>query len=161
MMCPPIHTLLLVDDNPDDCEIMKEAWEQVPVGQELRFVHDGSDLLDYLYRRGSFSTRENSPRPSIILLDLNMPRMSGRETLAAIKQDPFLAAIPIVVLTTSKASKDINQTAGLGVNGYITKPDSFKGYLQLFSNLRQNWREIFEQPLLGTGGNGSANIAWC
>lgn len=161
MVTPPIHTVLLVDDNPDDCEIVRAAWEEIPVGQELRFVHDGSELLDYLYRRGPFSTRECSPRPSVILLDLNMPQMTGGETLAEIKKDPSLACIPIVVLTTSKAPKDICQTAGLRVNGYIHKPNSYKGYLRMLANLRTNWCEILEQPLSGSGGDWSANVAWC
>jgi CheY-like chemotaxis protein len=162
MVTPPIHTVLLVDDNPDDCEIVREAWAEVQVGQELRFVHDGPELLNYLYRRGPFSDRECSPRPSVILLDLNMPQMTGGEVLAEIKKDPSLACIPVVVLTTSKAPKDIGQTAALGVNGYIHKPDSYKGYLQMLGNLRKNWREILEQPLSGSsGGDWSANVAWC
>ncbi|MCA9414419.1 MAG: response regulator, partial [Candidatus Omnitrophica bacterium] len=99
----PIHTVLLVDDNPDDCEIVKEAWEEIPIGQELRCVNDGTELLDYLYGRGVFSRRECAPRPSVILLDLNMPHMTGEEVLIEIKKDPLLASIPIVVLTTSKA----------------------------------------------------------
>jgi CheY-like chemotaxis protein len=115
-----------------------------------------------LYRRGPFSDRECSPRPSVILLDLNMPQMTGGEVLAEIKKDPSLACIPVVVLTTSKAPKDIGQTAALGVNGYIHKPDSYKGYLQMLGNLRKNWREILEQPLSGSsGGDWSANVAWC
>lgn len=161
MVSPPIHTVLLVDDNPDDCAIVKEAWEEIPVGQELRFVHDGTELLDYLYRRGSFFPRECSPRPSVILLDLNMPHMTGREVLAELKKDPSLACIPIVVLTTSRAPTDVCQTAGLGVNGYIQKPNSYKGYLQMLANLSTNWREIREQPLSGNGGDWPANVAWC
>ena len=161
MVTPPIHTVLLVDDNPDDCEIVREAWGEIPVGKEFRFVHDGHDLLDYLYRRGPFSDRECSPRPSVILLDLNMPHMTGEEVLAEIKKDPSLACIPVVVLTTSKAPKDICQTACLGVNGYIHKPNSYDGYLQMLVNLRKNWLEILEQPLSGSGGNWSADVAWC
>ena len=161
MVTPPIHTVLFVDDNRDDCEIVREAWGEIPVGQELRFVYDGTELLDYLYRRGPFSVRECSPRPSLILLDLNMPQMTGGEVLAEIKKDPSLACIPIVVLTTSKAPKVIGQTAGLGVNGYIQKPNSYKGYLQMLANLRKNWREILERPLSGSGGDWSANVAWC
>jgi CheY-like chemotaxis protein len=161
MMTPPIHTVLLVDDNPDDCEIVKEAWEEIPVGQELRCVYDGTELLDYLYRRGLFPTRECAPRPSVILLDLNMPHMTGGEVLTEIKKDPSLACIPIVVLTTSKAPKDICHTAWMGVNGYMQKPNSYAGYLQMFTNLREHWGEILIQPLAGIGGDGSANVAWC
>ncbi|MBA3613198.1 MAG: response regulator [Nitrospirales bacterium] len=161
MMTLPIHTVLLVDDNPDDCEIVKEAWNEIPVGQELRCVNDGTELLDYLYRRGLFSKRESTPRPSVILLDLNMPHMTGGEVLTEIKKDPSLACIPIVVLTTSKAPKDIWYTAGMGVNGYIQKPNSYTGYLQMFTNLRKHWAEVLEQPLAGSGGDCSANVAWC
>ncbi|MCA9500092.1 MAG: response regulator [Nitrospirales bacterium] len=157
----PIHTILLVDDNPDDCEIVKEAWDEIPVGQELRCVNDGTELLDYLYRRGLFSKRECAPRPSVILLDLNMPHMTGGEVLTEIKKDSSLACIPIVVLTTSKASRDICHTAGIGVNGYIQKPNSYAGYLQMFTNLRKHWTEILTQPLAGNGGDCSTNVAWC
>ena len=161
MMTLPIHTVLLVDDNPDDCEIVKEAWDEISVGQELRCVNDGTELLDYLYRRGLFSKRECAPRPSVILLDLNMPHMTGWEVLTEIKKDSFLACIPIVVLTTSKAPRDICHTAGMGVNGYMQKPNSYTGYLQMFTNLRKHWAEILAQPLAGSGGDCSTNIAWC
>lgn len=161
MMTLPIHTVLLVDDNPDDCEIVKEAWNEIPVGQELRCVNDGTELLDYLYRRGLFSRRECAPRPSVILLDLNMPHMTGEEVLIEIKKDPSLACIPIVVLTTSNAPKDICYTAAMGVNGYMQKPNSYTGYLRMFTNLRKHWAEVREQPLAGSGGDCSANVAWC
>ncbi|MBA3966032.1 MAG: response regulator, partial [Nitrospirales bacterium] len=110
---------------------------------------------------GLFSTREATPRPSVILLDLNMPHMTGWEVLTEIKKDPFLACIPIVVLTTSKAPRDICHTAGMGVNGYMQKPNSYTGYLQMFTNLRKHWAEILAQPLAGSGGDCSTNIAWC
>jgi CheY-like chemotaxis protein len=158
---PPIYTVLLVDDNPDDCEIVKEAWKEMPAGQELRCVHDGTELLDYLSRRGRFSSRECSPRPSVILLDLNMPHMTGGEVLAEIKKTPTFACIPIVVLTTSKAPKDIWQTAGLGVNGYIHKPNSYTGYLHMLATLKESWEEILVRPGFGRGGDWSTHVAWC
>ena len=161
MINQPIHTVLLADDNPDDCEMVREAWSEVPIGKDLRFVNDGSELLDYLYRRGPFLSREYSPRPSVILLDLNMPQMTGSEALAEIKTDSSLASIPIVVLTTSKAPKDIAQIVGLGVNGYIHKPNSYAGYLQMFVNLRQNWAEILTRPLSGGSDNWGGQVAWC
>ncbi|MDT3778682.1 response regulator [Nitrospira sp. MA-1] len=161
MMTLPIHTVLLVDDNPDDCEIVREAWDEITLGQELRCVNDGTELLDYLYRRGLFSRRECAPRPSVILLDLNMPHMTGGEVLTEIKKNPSLACIPIVVLTTSIAPKDICSTAGMGVNGYMQKPNSYAGYIQMFVNLRKHWAEVLKQPLTGRGGNCSSNVAWC
>jgi CheY-like chemotaxis protein len=87
--------------------------------------------------------------------------MTGGEVLTEIKKDPSLACIPIVVLTTSKAPKDICHTARMGVNGYMQKPNSYTGYLQMFTNLREHWVEILEQPLAGSSEGGSANVAWC
>lgn len=156
----PIHTVLLVDDNPDDCEMVREAWGEVPVGENLRVVSDGTELLDYLYRQGPYLTQEGAPRPSVILLDLNMPYMTGDEVLAEIKKDPALSCIPIVVLTTSKAPKDICQTAALGVNGYMQKPNTYAGYLQMLANLRSNWGEILRRPMFGGGEDWSGNLAW-
>lgn len=161
MVYPPIHTIVLADDNPDDCELIKEAWAESPVGDRLRLVDNGTELLDYLYRRGPFESSATSPRPSVILLDLNMPGMSGAEVLMEMKRDSGLACIPIVVLTTSKAPKDILQTAGLGVNGYMQKPNTFAGYLQIFTNLREHWGEILDRPFSGGGAEWSGNLAWC
>ena len=160
MVHRPIFTVLLVDDNPDDCEMVREAWSEMPIGENLRCVNDGIELLDYLYRRGAHLTREGSPRPSVILLDLNMPHMTGEEVLAEIKKNPTLSCIPIVVLTTSKAPKDIVHTAGLGVNGYIQKPNSYAGYLRMLANLRDHWAEILERPFLGGGEDLCGNFAW-
>ena len=156
----PIHTVLLVDDNPDDCEMIREAWSEIPIGEHLRMVSDGTDLLDYLYRRGVYEDRETAPRPSVILLDLNMPYMSGDEVLAELKKDPVLSCIPIVVLTTSKAPKDIVQTAGLGVNGYMQKPPTYSGYLQMFANVRDHWAEILSGPMVRSGDDLGGHLAW-
>jgi CheY-like chemotaxis protein len=161
MVYPPIQTILLADDNPDDCELIKEAWTESPIGDRLQLVENGTELLEYLCRRGAFQSPETFPRPSVILLDLNMPGMSGAEVLIEIKQDAGLACIPIVVLTTSKAPKDIFQTAGLGVNGYMQKPNTFAGYLQILNNLREHWGEILDRPLSGGGAEWSGNVAWC
>lgn len=161
MVYPPIQTILLADDNPDDCELIKEAWAESPIGNRLRLVEDGTELLEYLCRQGAFQSPETSPRPSVILLDLNMPGMSGAEVLMEIKRDSGLACIPILVLTTSKAPKDILQTAGLGVNGYMQKPNTYAGYLQIFTNLREHWGEILDRPLSGGGTEWSGNVAWC
>lgn len=161
MVYPPLHTIVLADDNPDDCELIQEAWAESPVGDRLRMVGNGTELLDYLYRRGPFELSASSPRPSVILLDLNMPGLSGAEVLQEIKRDPDLASIPVVVLTTSRAPRDILQTAGLGVNGYMQKPNTFAGYLQIFSNLRDHWGEILDRPLSRGGEDWSGNLAWC
>ncbi len=156
----PIHTVLLVDDNPDDCEMVREAWEEMPIGEHLRMVSDGTDLLDYLYRRGVYENRESAPRPSVILLDLNMPCMTGEEVLAELKKDPKLSRIPVVVLTTSKAPKDIVQTAGLGVNGYMQKPPTYSGYLQMLANVRDHWAEILSGSLFKGREDWGGQVAW-
>ena len=155
MVYRPIQTILLADDNADDCELVKEAWVEIPISDRLRLVNDGIELLDYLHRKGEFMSPESSPRPSVILLDLNMPRMTGLEVLMEIKQDSAFAGIPIVVLTTSKSPRDIVQTAGLQVNGYMQKPNTYSGYLQIFTNLREHWLKFWTGPFPVEGRTGT------
>jgi two-component system response regulator len=124
-------TILLADDDEDDRLMTRDALRDARLHNDLRFVVDGVDLMDYLHRRGRHSDPRDSPRPGMILLDLNMPRMDGREALGAIKQDPNLRSIPVVVLTTSKAEEDIVRTYDLGVNSFITKPVTFLGLVDL------------------------------
>jgi len=158
----PLRTILLVDDNVDDCDLVREAWQEASVGEELRCVNDGTELLAYLNREGKFSDREHAPLPSVILLDLHMPKMTGHEALTLIKEDPALAGIPIIILTTSKAPRDIHQSVTCGVQGYIQKPNTFTGYLQLLANLQHHWQEILEQPFSGKSQGGwSGNPAYC
>ena len=112
---------------------------------DLRFVNDGEDLMDYLARRGAYAGA-NAPRPGLILLDLNMPRKDGREALAEIKADPELRKIPIVVLTTSRAEEDIFRTYDLGVSSFITKPVTFEGLVDAMKVLAEYWFEIVQLP---------------
>src|SRR5918995_7101759 len=100
-------TILMADDDPDDRQLTLEAFEEAKLANDLRFVEDGVELLDYLNRRGKYADPASSPRPSIILLDLNMPRKDGREALEEIKSDPRFRAIRVIVLTTSKAEEDV------------------------------------------------------
>lgn len=139
-------TILMADDDEDDRIMTKEALEESRLTNEMRFVVDGEELIDYLYRRGKFEDPADSPRPGLILLDLNMPRKDGREALREIKADPDLRQIPIVVLTTSKAEEDIYRTYDLGVNSFITKPVSFQGLVFVISNLAQYWFQIVQLP---------------
>jgi CheY-like chemotaxis protein len=139
-------TILMADDDEDDRIMTKEALEESRLTNEMRFVVDGEELIDYLYRRGKFEDPADSPRPGLILLDLNMPRKDGREALREIKADPGLRQIPIVVLTTSKAEEDIYRTYDLGVNSFITKPVSFEGLVFVISNLAQYWFQIVQLP---------------
>ena len=145
MRLKPI-TLLLADDDPDDRLLARQALEKNRLANDLRCVEDGEELLDYLYRRGKFADPKQSPRPGLILLDLNMPRKDGREALREIKNDPRLRDIPIVVLTTSKAEEDIARTYHLGVNSYITKPVKFAALVEVMRSLGKYWFEIVELP---------------
>ena len=140
------NTVLVADDDPDHCRLTEEAGKEAQVGFNLRFVHDGEDLLNYLYRRGQYADSFQSPRPCAILLDLNMPKKSGREALQEIKSDPTLSRIPVVILTTSKNVTDMYHTSLLGVNGFITKPKTFTGYLELMKNLVTHWTEVTDYP---------------
>src|SRR5207248_5934775 len=127
----PLHTrpvtILLADDDADDRKLTREAFEEAHLANDLRFVEDGAELLDYLNRRGKYADPATSPRPGLILLDLNMPRMDGREALKEIKADPKLRTIRVVVMTTSKADEDILKSYNLSAASYIAKPVTFEG----------------------------------
>jgi CheY-like chemotaxis protein len=139
--------ILMADDDPDDRLLTMEAMNGAHLKNRLFFVRDGQELLDYLYHRHNFADPEKYPRPGIILLDLNMPRMDGREALAELKYDPRLRTIPVIVLTTSKAEEDVLRTYELGVSGYITKPVTFEGLIRIMEALGRYWFEIVELPL--------------
>lgn len=138
--------ILIADDDADDRLMAKEALEENRLANEIRFVVDGEDLLDYLHCRGKYDAPDSAPRPGVILLDLNMPKMDGREALKEIKSDPELRQIPIVVLTTSQAEEDIYRTYDLGVNSFITKPVSFASLADMMKTLAKYWFEIVKLP---------------
>jgi CheY-like chemotaxis protein len=136
----------MADDDPEDQMLVREAWKESRLANDLRFVSDGEHLMDYLYRRGEYGDPGSSPRPGLILLDLNMPKKDGREALEEIKADPDLMRIPIVVLTSSKADEDIVSSYNLGVSGFITKPVTFDGLVRIMKALGKYWIEIVELP---------------
>ncbi len=122
-----------------------DALSEARVSNPLICVEDGAELLDYLFGRGKYEA--NPPAlPGLILLDLNMPRVDGREALAQLKQDPVLRRIPVIVLTTSDADDDIFRTYDLGVNSFITKPVSFEGLVDVMRGLGHYWLEIVALP---------------
>ena len=137
--------ILLADDDEEDRMLAADTLAESRVVNDLRFVEDGDELLDYLYHRGNYA-EQPSPTPGLILLDLNMPRKDGREALREIKADPDLRRIPIVVLTTSKAEEDIYRTYDLGANSFITKPVSFEGLVAVMRDIGRYWIEIVELP---------------
>lgn len=139
-------TILMAEDDPDDRLLTKEAFQESKLANDLRFVKDGEELMNYLRREGEYEDSEKSPRPGLILLDLNMPRKDGREALQEIKADPHLRMIPIIVLTTSKAEEDILRSYDLGVSSFITKPVSFEELISVIKVLGKYWLEIVELP---------------
>jgi two-component system response regulator len=139
-------TILMADDDADDRLMTKEAFEESRLANDLRFVGDGVELLDYLKRRGKYQNPATSPRPGLILLDLNMPKKDGREALAEIKADPQLKFIRVVVLTTSKAEEDIYRSYDLSAASYITKPVTFASLTEVVRALGKYWLEIVELP---------------
>ncbi|MDN3379956.1 MULTISPECIES: response regulator [unclassified Pseudoalteromonas] len=139
-------TILMADDDEDDRLLTQDALAESRVLNELHFVEDGVELLEYLERKGKFENKDASPRPGLILLDLNMPRMDGREALQAIKANPNLKGIPVVILTTSKQEEDMVKGYDLGAASYITKPVTFDGLVDLMKALGKYWVEFVELP---------------
>lgn len=139
-------TILMAEDDPDDRMLTQEALAESRLVNNLHFVEDGIELLDYLHQRGQYDDLANSPSPDIILLDLNMPRKDGREALVEIKADPNLRRIPIVVLTTSKAEEDVLKSYDLGVSGFISKPINFEGMIEAMKIVGEYWLSIVKLP---------------
>ena len=138
--------ILVADDDAEDRMLVKDALEESRLKNDIHFVENGEDLLDYLKNRGRFADKDLYPTPGLILLDLNMPKKDGREALKEIKADPHLRLIPIVVLTTSKAEEDILRTYDLGVSSFITKPVTFTALVDVMRTLSKYWFEIVELP---------------
>jgi len=144
-------TILMADDDADDCLLAKEALAESRLANDLHFVRNGEELMDYLYQRGQYADIELAPRPGVILLDLNMPKKDGREALREIKADPYLRQIPVVVLTTSKTEEDIYRSYDLGANSFVSKPVTFSSLVEVMKTLGKYWFEIVELPLEGMG----------
>jgi two-component system response regulator len=139
-------TILMADDDEDDRLLTKDALLESRVRNNLYCVEDGVELLEYLRREGKFSDPATSPRPGLILLDLNMPRKDGREALKEIKADAELQNIPVVILTTSGQEEDKVKGYNLGAASYITKPVNFEGLVELMKALGKYWIEFVELP---------------
>jgi CheY-like chemotaxis protein len=139
-------TVLMVDDDEDDCLLVKDAFKENRIGNEVRCLEDGIELMDYLLHRGSYHEEALAPKPGLILLDLNMPRMDGRRALKELKSNPDLRSIPVVILTTSKEERDILYSYETGASSFITKPVTFEGLVQAMKALGKYWFEIVELP---------------
>ena len=135
--------ILLVEDNPADVRLTIEALREGKVRNTLHVAVDGVEAIDFLRRRGKFA---NAPRPDLILLDLNLPKMDGREVLAEIKADDDLKLIPVVVLTTSGAEEDIMKSYALHANCYISKPVDFTQFINVVKSIESFWFSIVKLP---------------
>ena len=139
--------ILIADDDEDDRLLTKQALEEAHLSNDVRFVEDGVELMDYLHRRNAYAGENGkAPRPGLILLDLNMPKKDGRECLREIKSDAKLCDIPIVVLSTSREDVDIARSYQLGVNSFIAKPVTFSGLVDALKVMGHYWFELVELP---------------
>jgi CheY-like chemotaxis protein len=138
--------ILMADDDEEDRMLARDALREARLVNDLRFVADGEELMDYLRRQGQFAAPGKAPSPGLILLDLKMPKKNGYEVLHDIRSDPALRRIPVVALTTSKSEEDIARTYDLGVNSFIIKPVTFEGLVDTMRILGRYWFHLVELP---------------
>ena len=139
-------TVLLVEDNPRDVRLTQRAFEQASVPHDLRVVRDGDEALAYLHREGDYAAVDSSPKPDMILLDLNLPRMGGHELMQHVRQDVRFRQVPIIVLTTSGRPDDVRQAYDNGANAYLLKPVEFSRFTEVIGHLASFWLETVELP---------------
>ena len=137
--------ILLVEDNPDDAELTRIAFAEARISNPLVVVRDGAEALDYVFARGQWSHRDPADQPSLVLLDLNLPKLDGREVLQAIRADARTRSLPVVVLTTSVEPFDVEASYALGVNSYIRKPVDFEQFVSAVRQVVQYWL-VLNQP---------------
>jgi CheY-like chemotaxis protein len=135
--------ILLAEDNPGDVRLTEKAFEQGGVINNLHVVNDGVEAMQFLHSEGDYA---DTPRPDLILLDLNMPRKDGKEVLADVKSDPEFKRIPVVILTSSEAEEDIVRSYDLHANAYMTKPVDFDGFLDVVESIEQFWLSVVKRP---------------
>jgi len=140
---PSDHPVLLAEDNPDDILITQRAWRKGLIKNELYVVKDGEEAIDFLYRKGKYL---DAPRPSLMLLDLKMPKVDGFEVLKTMKGDDALKKMPIIVLTTSNRHEDVNRAYEMGCNAYIVKPVSFDNFIKAVAEIQRFWLILCEIP---------------
>ncbi|MEO0582126.1 MAG: response regulator [Bacteroidota bacterium] len=143
---PQVISILVAEDDEEDRMLLMDAMQEGRLRNSMTFVHDGEQLLDYLAGRGVYEDRKTYPMPGLILLDLNLPRIDGREALKVIKEHIQWRRIPVIILTTSQAEQDILKSYDLGVNSFITKPVTFDGLVEVTRTLQRYWFEIVALP---------------
>lgn len=149
----PLIEILMVEDNPGDVELAREALTEASMRKNLTVVEDGEQGLSLLRREGRF---ENAQRPDLILLDLNLPTIDGREVLAEIKSDPDLRRIPVVILTSSQDENDVSQTYDLHANAYVVKPVDLDKYMQVIKAVEGFWLGFVKLPARESTGDRPA-----
>lgn len=141
-----VVTIVIADDDSEDREMIRKVFEKKHLGNPVVEVEDGEDLMDYLHRRHTYAHLQSESLPGLILLDLNMPRIDGRDALKEIKADPKLSRIPVVILTTSNSEEDVMCSYKAGANGYVVKPVTFEGFVDALGVIQRYWIEIVEVP---------------
>jgi CheY-like chemotaxis protein len=139
-------TVLLVEDNPDDVLLMQRAFRKANLINPLAVVTDGEQAIDYLAGTGPYSDRTQHPLPVLVLLDIKLPRKSGHEVLAWLKQHPSLKRVPVVMLTSSNETADVNRAYDLGANSYLVKPVSFDDLFEMVKTLQPYWMIMNQKP---------------
>lgn len=139
-------TILLIEDDPSDRKLIRRFFENSSLRNEIQHVRDGEEALDYLYRQGDYVEPEEAPWPDLVLLDLNLPRVDGREVLETMKEDPDLRSLPVVVLTTSEEEEDIHRSYNLGASSYIVKPMDMDQFAKVVDALENYWFDIVVLP---------------
>jgi chemotaxis family two-component system response regulator Rcp1 len=143
-----VHAILLVEDNPADVKITQRAIRESALPVELLVVRDGQEAVDYLLRQGSHAHDEGWRSPDLILLDLNLPRLNGRQVLERIRATPALRSVPVVVLTTSNRREDVREMYEAGANTYIEKPQDFARFVEVLQNIQRYWLDTALLPPL-------------
>ncbi len=138
--------ILLVEDNPDDVELTRIAFAEAGSGHVIRVVTDGAQAIDYLLARGEYASRDINDLPALVLLDLNLPKLDGREVLQAIRDNPASRSLPVVVLTTSAEPIDVDGVYELGANSYIQKPVEFERFVDVVRQIGLYWLVLNQPP---------------
>ena len=138
--------ILLVEDNPDDVELTRIAFAEAGSGHVIRVVTDGAEAVDYLLGRGAYAGRDLTDQPALVLLDLNLPKLNGREVLQAIRETPATRTLPVVVLTTSAEPLDVGSVYELGANSYIQKPVEFERFVDVVRQIGLYWLVLNQPP---------------